>query len=111
MQAMLRVPEPADGGDGKESAAVWVLVLPPMLTLAQEQTDRGETTAALSLIQALHSIQALARYRLAQSEPIGSARPPTASYEVDWKAVLEGLSKRDPALAEPLRRLANPWER
>jgi hypothetical protein len=95
----------------KEEKAIWRLVLPPSLELAAGAAERGETAAALSLLEALHSIQALTRKRLGLEEPGGQVDPPTASYQARWTEVLALIPRGGPAEQDRIRRLEKPFEK
>jgi len=108
-QAVSKVPGPARGGDGVESLGIWNLVLAPGLRRAQAELHAGEASAALSLLEALHSIQALARRRLLELSGGGRVQPPTAGYEARWRAVVAELEHVLPAFRARLFRIRKPW--
>ena len=110
-RALALVPLAESAAEAKEELAVWGLLLSPLLEQAALAARAGRDAAALSLLEALHSIQVLTRNRLAQREPEGIVEPPTADYEARWREALAGLSARDAATLNRVRRLGDPWKR
>ena len=110
-EALALVPEPERGGDGKEEAAVLVLLLDPFLDLALREARQGDPLRSLSLMRALHSIQALARRRLTAGRSDGLVAGPRDDYETRWREGLEVLARRLPGAEVDLQPLQDPWAR
>lgn len=103
------LPDPEEGGSPREEIAVWLGLLPGSLEVAGREVEEGRTGAALRVLRALHSIQALVVPRLTGLSPGNRLQPPSPGYTTGWEAVVKALIRKAPELREELRGLERPW--